>query len=221
MNKAAKKTATLTAVDIGSAKIKVLIADNLGDGSLSLCGFGEAPANGVREGLVVDIEKTAAALGNALKEAEIMSNRKIGPVTVAVSGENIEGITAKGSSVISDDTVSVSEVNKVLEMSRTEVPDQKNVRILATLERGYEIDGQKGIMRPEGMTGRRLSGDVYLLFASHNALANMEKCILQAGAQVEGDFVFSALRRPNPFYPKTKKILACVWWISAPAFPKL
>ena len=29
MNKAAKKTATLTAVDIGSAKIKVLIADNL------------------------------------------------------------------------------------------------------------------------------------------------------------------------------------------------
>ena len=78
MNKAAKKTATLTAVDIGSAKIKVLIADNLGDGSLSLCGFGEAPANGVREGLVVDIEKTAAALGNALKEAEIMSNRKIG-----------------------------------------------------------------------------------------------------------------------------------------------
>ena len=94
-------------------------------------------------------------------------------------------------------------------------------RILATLERGYEIDGQKGIMRPEGMTGRRLSGDVYLLFASHNALANMEKCILQAGAQVEGDFVFSLWRRPNPFYPKTKKILACVWWISAPAFPKL
>ena len=40
------------------------------------------------------------------------------------------------------------------------------------------------------MTGRRLSGDVYLLFASHNALANMEKCILQAGAQVEGDLFF-------------------------------
>ena len=96
MNKAAKKTATLTAVDIGSAKIKVLIADNLEMVHCLLCGFGEAPANGVREGLVVDIEKTARALGNALKEAEIMSNRKIGPVTVAVSGENIEGITAKG-----------------------------------------------------------------------------------------------------------------------------
>ena len=165
------------------------------------------PLTVVREGLVVDIEKTAAALGNALKEAEIMSNRKIGPVTVAVSGENIEGITAKGSSVISDDTVSVSEVNKVLEMSRTEVPDQKNVRILATLERGYEIDGQKGIMRPEGMTGRRLSGDVYLLFASHNALANMEKCILQAGAQVEGDFVFSALAAAESVLSEDEKDL--------------
>ena len=203
MNKEVKTT--LTVADIGSEKIKVLVADSLGDGALSLCGVGESQAKGVREGLVVDIEKAAVALGNALKEAEIMSKRTIDKVIIAVSGENVKGAVAKGSSVINDSMVTVSNVNEVKKMARTEVPDKNDLRILETLERGYEIDGQKRIIRPEGMTGRRLSGEIYLLSASRNALANMEKCVSQAGVGIEGEFIFSPLAAAESILSEDEK----------------
>ncbi|MDM5147266.1 cell division protein FtsA [Candidatus Persebacteraceae bacterium Df01] len=183
----------LAAADFGSAAVRVLVAEAPDEHSIRLLGIGEAPTGGIREGRVVNIEQATAAFGNALKEAEIMSKCKVQSVWPAVAGEHISGVNTTGSTVISEMSVSVSDISKVKAMARAEVAPRTNMRVIATLERDYEVDGQKGVQKPLGMSGHKLSGDMHLVLASANVLADLEKCMLQCGVEVENQFVFSGL----------------------------
>ncbi len=192
MSAAKKNGGLLAAADIGSARVKVLAAEMLPDATLTLRGVGEAESSGVHEGKITDLDKSAQALEHALKEAEIMSECKIGAMLASLSGEHIRGREASGTTVINDGVVTATEISHVRKIAGANLPDP-NEKVLAMLERHYEIDGHGGLRQPLGMSGRMLSGSMHLITASGNALANMEKCVLQAGGKIEGDFVFSPL----------------------------
>lgn len=187
-----KKLEYPAAVDLGNNTIKVCVADRHADGSLHLLGVGECESSGIREGMITDIEKASAALKQAVKQAEYMSGCEITQVLPAISGEHIRGEIGEGSAVISDNTVSVSDIAKVREMAGTAIANSER-RLLATLDRDYEIDGQAGIRQPLEMAGRKLSGKMHLIAANIRALENFEKCINNAGIELVGQFVFSGL----------------------------
>ncbi|MBE8158172.1 MAG: hypothetical protein HAW59_02105, partial [Betaproteobacteria bacterium] len=100
--------AVVSAVDFGSAGVRVFTAEVLENRALRLLGMGEAAAEGINEGRVVNIEKAAASLQNALKEAEIISHQKIYSAWAAVTGEHIAGVNAFGTTVLGD-SAGVSE----------------------------------------------------------------------------------------------------------------
>ena len=188
-----KNTELPAVIDIGNASVKVLVADLLAeDKSPVLRGVGEAAVGGVSEGKIVDIGKVAEALKQALKEAEAMSERKVGRAVAAISGDHVHSRTEGGSAVISDNEVTTADVSRVREMACAAVADS-SLRVLDALERDYEIDAQSGIHKPLGMSGKRLTGRMNLVVAGRQFLENMEKCIVQAGVQPMADFVFSGL----------------------------
>lgn len=206
----------LAAVDFGGAAARALVAEVLPDQSLRLLGVGEVPARGIREGRVVNIEEATATLGNAIKEAEIMSNYRVQSVWPAVSGEHLDGADASGSTVISEMSVSMSDISKVKAMARAEVAHRPGIKVIATLDRDYQLDGQTGIHQPLGMSGHKLSGDVHLILASSNALSDMEKCLLQCGASIEQQFIFAGLAAAKSVLSKDEKQLGvCVADIGA------
>lgn len=215
MTPAKKNSASIAAADIGSGRIKVLAAEMLADKTLVLRGVGEAESAGVHEGKITDIDKSARAFEQALKEAEIMSECKIAALTVSLSGEHIRGREASGKTVINDGVVTPSEVSHVRRIAGANLPDP-NAKVLAMLERHYDIDGHGGIFQPLGMTGRMLSGTMHLITASGNALANMEKCVVQAGGKIENNFVFSPLAAAEAVLTEDEKQLGvCVADIGA------
>ena len=68
----------LTALDIGTTKIMALIAEIDEEDSIPrLIGFGEVPSDGLRRGVVVDLEKTVKAISKAISAAEKKEERKI------------------------------------------------------------------------------------------------------------------------------------------------
>ncbi|MGU9951249.1 MAG: cell division protein FtsA [Gammaproteobacteria bacterium WSBS_2016_MAG_OTU1] len=209
--------ALLVAVDFGCASVRVLVAEALANKSLRLQGIGEAESNGISEGRVVNIEKTVAALSNAIKEAEIMSRRKITTAMAAVTGGHITGYNAGGSTVISDPSgVSVSDIKKVKQMACAEVANQSGMRVIATLERDYELDGHKGVQKPLGMSGNKLSGEMHLVLASINALSDWEKCLLQCGVETQDQFIFAGLAAAEAVLTEDeKKLGVCICDIGA------
>ncbi|MGI9306624.1 MAG: cell division protein FtsA [Gammaproteobacteria bacterium] len=209
--------AVAAAVDFGNDAVRVFVAEMLDNGSFRLLGLGEAASDGISEGRVVDIEKAVAALQNALKEAEIMSRCKINSAWAAVAGEHISGRNAAGSTVLGDSSgVSVSDIKKVKQMACAEVAQQSGRRVIAVLERDYELDGHTGVQKPLGMTGHKLSGEMHLVLASANALADWEKCLLQCGVETEEQFVFSGLAAARAVLSEDEKQLGvCVADIGA------
>ncbi len=64
-------------LDIGTAKIMAVVAEVLPNGALKLAGLGVAPSNGLKRGVVVNIDATVQSIQLALKEAELMADCKI------------------------------------------------------------------------------------------------------------------------------------------------
>ena len=209
--------ALTAAVDFGGATARALAAETLPNRAIRIVGVGEAASAGVSEGRVVNMEKASAALQNALKEAEIMSRRKINSAWASVAGAHIAGIDAYGTTVVDDpEGVTQDDIKEVKRQAEAEAENHNGKKVIATLERYYELGGHKGVQRPLGMSGSKLSGGMHLVLASVNALADWEKCLLQCGVETESQFVFSALAAaPAVLTEDEKQLGACVADIGA------
>ena len=57
-------------LDIGTSKVMVVVAEVMPGGELKLAGLGIAASNGLKRGVVVNIDATVQSIQQALKEAE-------------------------------------------------------------------------------------------------------------------------------------------------------
>ncbi len=89
-------------LDIGTAKVMVVVAEVLPGGVLKLAGLGVAPSNGLKRGVVVNIDATVQSIQMALKEAELMADCKITRVYTGITGSHIRGINSSGMVAIKD-----------------------------------------------------------------------------------------------------------------------
>ena len=81
-------------LDIGTAKVMAVVAEVLPNGELKLAGLGVAPSNGLKRGVVVNIDATVQSIQQALKEAELMADCKIQRVYTGITGSHIRGLNS-------------------------------------------------------------------------------------------------------------------------------
>ena len=78
----------LVGLDLGTSKVAVVIAEADEYGQLNVTGVGEAPAEGLRKGVVVNIDKTVQAIQQATVVAERMAGVRAESVIVSLA-ENV------------------------------------------------------------------------------------------------------------------------------------
>jgi len=175
----------IAGLDIGSTKVSVVIGAPNAEGVIEVIGLGTCPNNGIRQGVVVNIEATAEAVRRARDEAELMSGHRISEVWVGVSGTHIKSFDSTGMVAIKNKEVSANDVNRVIEAAKAVVvPTDRTV--LHVIPREYKVDGQAGILDPVGMNGIRLEANVHIVTGGSTAIANNLKCIDKAGLKVAG-----------------------------------
>ena len=59
-------------LDIGTAKVTCMVAEVKPDGRLNVVGLGTQPTNGLKRGVVVNIEATVDAISRVLQEVELI-----------------------------------------------------------------------------------------------------------------------------------------------------
>ena len=67
------KEDVLVGLDIGTTKICTIIAERSEEGRLKIVGVGTSKSDGLRRGVVVNIEKTVQSITKAIEEAELMA----------------------------------------------------------------------------------------------------------------------------------------------------
>ena len=170
-------------LDIGTAKVMVVVAEVLPNGALKLAGLGVAPSNGLKRGVVVNIDATVQSIQQALKEAELMADCKITRVYTGITGSHIRGINSHGMVAIKDREVSAADVARVVETAKA-INISTDQRLLLVEPQEFIIDGQD-VKEPIGMSGIRLEAKVHIVTGAQSAAENIIKCVRRCGLEVE------------------------------------
>jgi len=171
-------------LDIGTSKVVAIVGQSKADGSMEVIGIGMQPSNGIKRGVVVDIEATVRSIQRAVQEAELMAGCQIHSVYVGIAGGHVRSLNSHGIVGIRDREVLKNDVERVIDAAKAvAVPaDQK---ILHVLPQEYVVDEQDGVREPVGMSGVRLEARVHLVNCAVNAAQNIEKCVRRCNLQVE------------------------------------
>ena len=173
----------IVGLDIGTAKVMVVVAEVLPDGELKLAGLGVAPGNGLKRGVVVNIDATVQSIQLALKEAEFMADCKITRVYTGITGSHIRGLNSSGMVAVKDKEVSAADVARVVETAKAiNIPSDQ--RLLLVEPQEFIIDGQD-VREPIGMSGIRLEARVHIVTGAQSAAENIIKCVRRCGLEVE------------------------------------
>ncbi len=180
----------IAGIDIGSTKICLMVG-RAGREGLDIVAAGTVPSQGLRKGVVIDIDETANSISMALREAQSASGMDIRSAYVGISGSHIKSTESYGATGIKEKEVRLADIERVTDAaSAIYVPLDREV--LHVLPSEFIIDGQDGIARPLGMAGVRLEVKVQVLTASHAVLENLERSLERAGLKA-AEMVFQPL----------------------------
>ena len=171
-------------IDIGTTKVVTLIAEERG-GTLELCGVGHVPSQGMKKGMVVDIEKASQALRQSVLRAEEMAGIRVERAWASVGGSHIRVQSLKVARSIGGREVLKEDISQVVgDASGILLGEGREV--LHVLPRGFRIDGQGGIMNPIGMIGVQLELDATVVTAQMGPLQNIRKLLENSGVKPIG-----------------------------------
>ena len=170
-------------LDIGTAKVMAVVAEVQPGGELKLAGLGVAPSNGLKRGVVVNIDATVQSIQLALKEAELMADCKISHVYTGITGSHIRGINSSGMVAVKDKEVSPVDVARVVETAKA-INISSDQRLLLVEPQEFVIDGQD-VREPVGMSGMRLEAKVHIVTGAQSAAENIIKCVRRCGLDVD------------------------------------
>ena len=173
----------IVALDIGTAKMMVVVGEVLAGGDLKLVGMGVSPSQGLKRGVVVNIDTTVHSIQQALKEAELMADCKITHVYTGITGNHIRGMNSSGTWAIKDKEVTQSDVLRVVDTA-TAINISTDQKLLLVAPQEFLIDGQD-VKEPIGMSGKRLEAKVHIVTGAQSAAENIVKCVRRCGLEVD------------------------------------
>ena len=173
----------VVALDVGTSKIVVIVAELQEDGILKIIGLGQHLSKGLKKGVVINIDSTIQAIQRAIEEAELMADCKIKDVYTGIAGNHIKSLNSHGMVKVKDSEVSQMDIDRVFETAQaiTLPPDQQ---VLHVLTQEYILDDQHDIKEPLGMSGMRLEVKVHIVSGAIAAAQNIVKCIKRCGLDV-------------------------------------
>ena len=186
----AKKTNVVVGLDIGTHKTCAVVGEQTEQGP-EVVGVGIYPSNGLRKGVVINIEATTESIKKAVEEAEIMAGCEINTVFAGIAGGHIRGFNSHGVVAVKDREVTDADVDRVIEAAKA-VAIPMDREVLHVLPQEFVIDGQDGIQEPRGMMGVRLEASVHMVTGAVAEAQNIIKCCNRTGLNV-ADFVLEPL----------------------------
>ncbi len=182
----------LTAIDVGSAKTCVVVAETT-DSGLRYLAHSVAESRGSRKGLIVDLDKAAAAVQKAVGEVELAIGMAVERAVVGVAGAHIRGVNAQGGITLGTRAREISRDDVAQAVARARAialpPDRE---ILHLLPQEFLLDDQGGVREPTGMVATKLEVKVHLVTAATSATQNVVTTLNRAGIHVD-DTVFEPL----------------------------
>lgn len=179
------KTSYIAALDIGTTKIACFIAELEASGNIHIIGIGHQESQGIKSGIITNIQKAEHAIRTAVSAAEQMAGINIDKVIVNISGAkqfshniHLEVPISHGQEITERD------IQRLIEQGcarfRTEAQD-----IIHCVPLDYSIDNNPGIHDPKGMFGTKLAANLHIITGCTTTILNVTNCLAHCHLDVD------------------------------------
>ncbi len=174
----------IAALDIGTAHTTAVVATVHGElpraPRLRILGVGRTRTQGLRRGVVSDIEEATRSIKKALEEASLVAGVQPEGLFVGIAGEHVRAMCSSGVVAISGSEITAADVARVNDVARAmAIPQDRE--LLHAISQEYRVDRAEGIRDPIGMIGTRLETEMYLITIGSSPAMNLRKSIERAG----------------------------------------
>jgi len=176
------KSSIIVGLDIGTSKVCAVVGEATERG-VEVIGVGSHPSQGLRKGVVINIEATVDSIKKAVEEAELMAGCEINSVFTGIAGGHIKGFNSHGIVAVKNKEVTQRDVDRVIDAAKA-VAIPMDREVLHILPQEFIIDDQDGIKEPLGMSGVRLEARVHIVTGAVTSAQNIIKCCNRTGLNV-------------------------------------
>ena len=178
----------VAAIDIGTLRTRGAIGRFTSEGKLEIIAFCETLTKGVRNGVVVNIDEAALSVRTVISSLEKTLNLKVKRVFAGISGQKINNRTVTGYRMTENGVVTQAMINSLIGEAQRylSAPGEK---IYHLTPEEFIVDGERGVINPVGMAGRRVEGAFRVITAPESYEQNLRKSIEKGGYELAGSFI--------------------------------
>ena len=183
----ARRQRIVTVLDIGTSKICCLIAKASSgvETGFEIIGFGVQRSQGIKGGMVINMDAAEQAIRAAVDQAERMAGMLVEEVFLTVTCGRVKSDHLSACVVISGDAVEAGDIGRVLAAGQDYASGHDRL-VLHTVATGYRLDNNGGIHDPRGMIADQLSVDIHCVAADESPLKNLVLCVERCHLSVAG-----------------------------------
>ncbi len=177
----------IVGLDIGTSKVGVVIGEVDERGGVVILGVGMSLSEGLRQGVVVDLDLAVRSIEHAVREAQLTAGIEVDNVIVGIAGDHIRSVNSRGVVAVSraDHEITQSDVNRVIDAAKAiALPIDREV--LHVLPQEFIVDNQNGIKNPVGISGVRLEAEVHIVTGAVTSAQNLVRSVRKAGLGIIG-----------------------------------
>jgi len=174
-----KRKSYLTVLDIGTSKVCCLVLKTNTDGRPEVIGMGYAPSKGIKNGVIVDLDKATDCIRTVLEQAEHQCERSIDKVIVNISSSQMRSVQYYEEMEIADGRqITASDVKRLVDGSVAKHIGAGE-EVLHSFPLSYAVNAEQGV-EPRGMYGSTLGVHMHVVFlpesCSRNLVAVLDRC---------------------------------------------
>lgn len=191
---ASKRSGVITVLDVGSSKVCCVIArlkpreesQELPGRThqVQVIGIGHQKSQGVKSGVVVDLDRAEQAIRLAVDAAERMAGLTVDSLIVNLSAGRLRSEVFSAAVNLGGHEAQASDIERVLAAGAKRAL-QAEREVVHSLPVGYALDAERGVRDPRGMVGDTLGVDMHVLTGDAAPLRNLELCINRSHLSVE------------------------------------
>jgi cell division protein FtsA len=188
------RSGIVTVLDVGSSKVCCVVAKlkPREEGQLlkgrthqaRVIGIGHQKSQGVKSGVVVDLDRAEHAIRLAVDAAERMAGLTVDSLIVNLTAGRLKSKSFSATINLGGHEVDAADIKRVLAAGSKQALKAER-EVVHSLPVAFSLDAERGMRDPRGMVGDTLGVDMHVLTGDSAPLRNLELCINRSHLSVE------------------------------------
>ena len=189
-----RRSGIVTVLDVGSSKVCCVVAKlkPREEGQMlkgrthqaRVIGIGHQKSQGVKSGVVIDLDRAEHAIRLAVDAAERMAGLTVDSLIVNLTAGRLKSKSFSATINLGGHEVDAADIRRVLAAGSKQALKAER-EVVHSLPVAFSLDAERGMRDPRGMVGDTLGVDMHVLTGDAAPLRNLELCINRSHLSVE------------------------------------